>query len=676
LSRLNQIAHWLSSLDAIVRSTRVGLTLCLLCPWVASCASRSANEAAESDDGANADLIHLNARMALREDRPVEALKLWLLRNTLKSETGIVSDNDADLRSAAWVALGRLGLCSDGFAQDTQGAGLWPLALHNWFVTTRGRDRDKSWQPPFEAFEVQRQKRLFSLSDVLDADELRAARFERTTCWLPAFVGRSSGEGLRPKYSDPRVLARTLRYLLQVGQGSVSRDTTRGRSVLAARLFDLNLYLSGLSSRYARSAKLRRNRQAREKGLSREAAGAQADEAPLHTFAPDSEEAQLLRESLQWPHAEWMRLSPQRRLFLFEQATNHTGLAARTLLLAIIDTLIDEGSGEEVMAWIAHLTQGAAEPMRALVWQGARGRRLLALDETSGFRERSPLLLHRGLEHLQSGRLPEALRALALALAEAPSSRSPKALSSLSRRWISHVASQFVIDGELLAMLQATLPRKDFNLVLEDVLWRAAFAADAPSFQEGVRFHQGRGALGQRIEWLSPLAKGRAGVFADGVARDLNEAPSRTLRLLTSLVDRLEREDRETRGAYVSTLTRIRALLPKGAGTVTASPSGVARRARALYERMTALVLGVVPLTKENAASDRASALSPGSNVFGGSIRLAPSDPIPWPFRVPGVEPPSVFEPLRLDPLEWRSRQGNAGCDACEEVVFGWQISG
>mgnify|MGYP007063845587 CR=1 FL=1 len=114
-------------------------------------------------------LVYYNARMALRDGRPREAVKLWLLRNAIESERGEVSGHDADFRSVTWAALGTLGLCQDGFSKDEEGAGIWPLAAHNWVVKNMRRQAPGLGGSPFVAFEVGRQQRDVSVRDVLDA---------------------------------------------------------------------------------------------------------------------------------------------------------------------------------------------------------------------------------------------------------------------------------------------------------------------------------------------------------------------------------------------------------------------------------------------------------------------------------------------------------------------------
>jgi hypothetical protein len=67
-------------------------------------------------------------------------------------------------------------------------------------------------------------------------------------------------------------------------------------------------------------------------------------------------------------------------------------------------------------------------------------------------------------------------------------------------------------------------------------------------------------------------------------------------------------------------------------------------------------------------ASDRSRNLAPTGEVFVGSVRLAPVDPLPWPFVASQPSAPSVFTPLQLTPEEWRADDG--------ELVFGWSIGG
>ena len=63
-------------------------------------------------------------------------------------------------------------------------------------------------------------------------------------------------------------------------------------------------------------------------------------------------------------------------------------------------------------------------------------------------------------------------------------------------------------------------------------------------------------------------------------------------------------------------------------------------------------------------ARDRARAISAERDVFAGNVRLAPSDPLPWPFTPEKVSSPSVFLPIQLTPVEWPAEDGG--------WVFGW----
>ena len=131
----------------------------------------------------NQTLLFYNARLALREGKAPEALKLWLLRNVVAKGEGHVGRYDRDLKSVTWAALGALGLCGDGFSKDTEGgAGLWPLAVHNQVVLTLVKGPVQSPQNPADAFEVGRQQRFVSMNDVLDPAELRTVTFFRTSC--------------------------------------------------------------------------------------------------------------------------------------------------------------------------------------------------------------------------------------------------------------------------------------------------------------------------------------------------------------------------------------------------------------------------------------------------------------------------------------------------------------
>lgn len=611
-------------------------------------------------------LIYYNARMALREGRSNEALKLWLLRNALEDQTRTVSGHDDDFASVMWAATGELGLCQDGIRRDADGVGLWPLGLHNWVVRNMRR-RPQKRPKPFDAFKVERQQRNISLTDVLTAPELRSAEFYRGRCLRPRTVMLDAGENPLAKLADREVASRLLRYLLRETHTSLDAGKVRGRSVIEARLFDIGLQLTALAERKARAKARRQAVQGRQLGISREAATAIREEAPAYSFSDDSEPAQVLRACLEWSTDEWMALSPERRLFLFDHARNYGGDPAKLegIALGIIDHLITTNQGREVALWIAHRAPVEDTEGGRPVWDGVRGERLLNLDDESGFNERSVIALHRGVDQLEAGDLEGALRSMAFSLKTAPESSTADAVTSLGLRWLSYIAAQFELTDELLAVLKQTVPRREYTIILEDLEWTAAFHTDQISFDRGLRNQLGRGALGRRLELLVPLARGDLGKFGTGIRDGLEESPSETLRFLEQFLERLETEDADVRTRHLPTLTILRRLLTP----LTAEEGGKGRLGRTsstLVARFQSIQEGLVGLGLDATPTEKARSLGPANEVFAGSLRLAPSDPLPWPFRPSKISAPSVFSPILIRPLEWRTAAG--------ERVFGWSI--
>ncbi|MFZ5479439.1 MAG: hypothetical protein ACOZNI_21925 [Myxococcota bacterium] len=615
----------------------------------------------------DATVVYYNARMALREGHATEAVQLWLLRNAMEDRAGELSPHDADFRSVAWAALGELGLCQDGFAKDADGAGLWPLALHNQVVRSLGRSRPPRLPRPFAAFEVDRQQRRVSITDVLGSRELATLKLSRTRCTRPRLALLAAGESLTASLADRQVAARLLRFLVERASATLAREQVRGLAALDARLFDLDLQLGGLAAREALAEARDAARQARELGLSRASIDAMLEHAARTTLDPSSPAARVLRECAAWPPSEWMALTPDRRLYLFAQARAAADDPADfdPLALAIVDALVAEGDGAAVEQWVGMLDAAEDPAKRRAVWDGERGRALLALGDEAGFRERAVVALHRGIDALQRGQLMDALRSLAFARQHAGESRAGGDLAGLTLRWLTYVAGRFTVSAELLVTLQELVPRQDYAVILEDLSWTAAFHADARSFETGLAHSLGRGALGRRLALLAPLAAGDARRFTEGVRVGLAESPSETLRFCDQLVQRLEREDAGVRAAHVPTLAALRRLLQPLADAEDAGRQS--RAAVSLLERTRAIADGVGGLP-EPGDRDRARALDPEGEVYAGSIRLAPADPPPWPFPAPVPAPPSVFEPIELRPVEWRDDAG--------EIVFGWSIRG
>jgi hypothetical protein len=613
-------------------------------------------------------LIYYNARMALREGAPVEALKLWLLRNALEEVTGRVSVHDPDFHSVTWAALGELGLCPDGLPRDADGAGLWPIAMHNWVVRNMTRRNRAARLRPFDAFQVNRQQRFVAIGDVLGFQELETVRFSRGKCMRQREALLMAGEWPLADLSERQISARLLADLLKQSRATLVNERVRGEAVIEARLFDISLQLTALAAQKARQQSRQQAALGRLLGLSPESTSVMRRDAPGHTFAPRSEPARILRAAVGWSTAEWMTLSPERRLFLFEHVHSYVDEpdALDAIALGIIDVLIAAGDGAEVDKWIAHRDAVTGSVGRAAIWSGARGQAILALDRDSGFTERAVIALHRGVDHLERGEQPEALRAMAYAMQFAPESGATETIQPLSRRWLSYVAGQFEITDALLVMLQELVPRREYSLILEDLMWRAAFHTDLASFERGIDGQQGRGALGRRVELLYPLARGDLGRFTRDIRSGLRDAPSETLRLLDQLVQRLEVEDAAIRSNHLPTLARLRGQLSPLAASDDSDRQS--RTARALLVRIQAITEGLEGLTEDASERDRARSLAPDGEVFAGSVRLAPADALPWPFRAVDAPAPSIFTPIRLTPQEWRAEDG--------AQVFGWSIDG
>jgi len=637
--------------------------------WAGPARATAPDEAGPSDHT----VVYYNARMALREGDALEAVKLWWLRTALEDQTGTVSPHDGDFHSVTWAALGQLGICADGLPVDQQGVGLWPLALHNWVVRNMGRRPSPQRPPTFQAFEVDRQARLVSLNDVLSTEELRTVRLRRTRCVRPRLALLASGQPVSAELSDRQVSGRLLRHLVQRARETLGRPELQGRvrglAALEARVFDLELQLVELAARRARREALEQSRQGRLRGLSTESVAVMRADAEGYAFGDDSEPAKIMVAAVDWPVAEWMTLSPERRRFLFDHVRDHGGDPERldATALGIVDVLTDRGDGGDVEEWIGRHQASQDDPAaREAVWGGQRGQRLLALSDDTGFSERAVIALHRGVDHLGRGEREASLRSLAFALQHARSSQETEAVERISRRWLSYVASQFTIDDELLTTLQELVPRTDYAVLLEDLLWRAAFRADADSFQRGLQRQVGRSASSRRLELLAPLASGDLGGFHRGLRQRLRSGPSEALRFVDQLLERLELEDAPVRSAHLPTLRRVRDELEALALSPDAGSRG--RRAGELLRRLQAIVEGLGALGDDASASERARSLAPSGEVFAGSVRLAPSDPLPWPFRPSPESAPSVFEPLELVPIEWRGADG--------ELVFGWRIGG
>lgn len=612
--------------------------------------------------------VYYNARMALREGNPLEAARLWLLRNALESQTETVSPHDGDFHSVTWAALGELGVCADGLDEDQDGAGLWPVALHNWTVINMNRRAATQLPRAFDAFTVGRQQRLIAIGDVLGFHEMQTARFVRGRCYRPRLELMHAGERPWASLQDRQVTARLLHHLLLQAQQTLSPNHVRGHSVIAARLFDINLKLTDLGARQARQETRRQDLMGRQLDLSLPSLEDMRLRAPTSTLDLESEAAHILQTCIQWPTEEWMALDAERRRFLFQHARDFGGDPHHLshTALGIIDALTMRGEGEEVSAWIA-LWQDPNNPdNRAPIWDGERGALLLALDEDSGFTERAAIALHRSIALLEQGELHEALRLMAYALQQAPASRDAETITNLSRRWLTHIAARFTITDALVAMLQEVTPRREANLIYEDLLWNAAFHADNTSFQRGLAALDGQTALRRRVVLLAHLAEGNRGAFLRALDQQIRTAPGEYLRFLAQFIAYLEQEDASVRAAHIPTLIALHEQLIRLTEDDRSS-SRQRRNAESLANQSQSILEGLGEMGFDLSERTRARTLSADAVVFAGSVRLAPADPLPWPFVETKAAAPSIFSPIQLRPVEWHDDDGS--------LVFGWDIT-
>jgi hypothetical protein len=219
---------------------------------VAAIAAAAPSAAAGPDAPSNHAVLFYNARLALREERPTDVLKLWLLRNALVDRGEERGAEDDEFRSVVWAALGRLGLCQDGFAQDSGGAGLWPVAFHNWLVDALQKGPPPSRPPPWDAFTAGRQQRFISLQDVLSPAEMRSVAFFRGLCLGPYLAALERGESPLFELKDRARIGSMMQDLLRHARKTVHPDKVQNLAVLEARIFDLELALTELLARKAR----------------------------------------------------------------------------------------------------------------------------------------------------------------------------------------------------------------------------------------------------------------------------------------------------------------------------------------------------------------------------------------------------------------------------------------
>src|SRR6185503_11207912 len=95
--------------------------------------------------------------------------------------------------------------------------------------------------------------------------------------------------------------------------------------------------------------------------------------------------------------------------------------------------------------------------------------------------------------------------------------------------------------------LESLVPRNEFQLILEDLAWRAALRADSRSFERAMGGFRSASAFAARAEPLRLLARGNAGEVATALREAALKEPHLTLRFVRQLLERLESEDKEVR---------------------------------------------------------------------------------------------------------------------------------
>ena len=196
------------------------------------------------------------------------------------------------------------------------------------------------------------------------------------------------------------------------------------------------------------------------------------------------------------------------------------------------------------------------------------------------------------------------------------------------------------------------------------VAYQNALNADAGSFERLVATTRRGSSFDTRVARLRLLAQGNAGALATGLRDAAEDEPFYTVRFVRQLIEKLEAEEVDVRRANVP-LIRLLVQVLDAVVSKSAAGSAHARGAEELLGRTQALLEALKAF--EPNVGGKARALSPTHEAFAGNIRLAPTDPLPWPFAVPEPEAPSAFTPIVLTPVEWRDDFGG--------LVFGWRLT-
>lgn len=600
---------------------------------LAMLASQSAMSAAPSDDAFRR--VFFNARLALREERNSDAVKLWLLNHSLSLDKQQASAYQADFRSVLWASYERMGWCPDGLLSDDEGgAGIWPLAAANILLRnlTMRRFDKKAPIEGLDWFKKGEQSRPIAVTDFLSARELKTVKFSPRPCETFEKMKRTYGAA----GANRTKFAHELLYYLYLAQKHIDEDKIVSFAPIEARVLDTLLYFLD-----------------------------QGERSPT-AGSYEADANRLLTDASNWAPDEWYDLQSERRTFLFSRASDHMEDAHRTeVILFMIDALIADKKGDELKKWIAFLEAAESPKLRELVWQGERGKRLLLLTPEDGFTERGVVAWHRGIDFLSRGNLRESLRSLGLAIRYGDESSEVEAIRMGARRWISYIAGYYEVNDTLMATLKEVLPYEDFSAVLQDLLWRSILRFDSKSFDKLQQYVNTRSAAAARFEQFDTMAKGKLTQFFAGIRKLFREEPTLAGRYLRTYLDELEKEDASVRLSHRTLLGELQLELTRLSKEQDTRGRRKNRFVLELLVRIDGILRGL-PHRAERSRDEAIRALNPNATIFAGNVRVPPKDAVPWPFVTGDLRAPSIFQPFRIEPVEWR--------DAKNDIVFGWRV--
>jgi hypothetical protein len=212
----------------------------------------------------------------------------------------------------------------------------------------------------------------------------------------------------------------------------------------------------------------------------------------------------------------------------------------------------------------------------------------------------------------------------------------------------------------LVSVLKEVLPKDAYTLVFEDLAWRAAFRADVVSFQRAAGLLRQGSAASGRIEQIARLSRGEVAGFAKDIARRLRDEPYNQVRFCNLVLDRLESEDAEIRRRMRPVLEKMSEADRVGTRSASRTNASLEKLSRRADE-----MLRVLGSQVNQNLVEKSRQYGPEAGIFVGNVRLAPADPLPWPFNDPTVSPPNAFTPIVVRPERW-SQEGRE--------IDGWMI--